>query len=544
MGLLKTKQGRLERFHIGDLSDDYAFTGGSTVSEQIDYLDGNYKVHIMQGLINRYARKITKDANSSNAGDGVWEDGTYIAALQYAPKAAIEAGLFEVVGTEYYQKIARHAGSLANNTQFVYVDGDSDKPNEEFAADMAEEREKAGFNQRLGRAEEMAVATGSAGILVQVVGSKLDYQPLPSNQIWIAFNATIIDDGEERPVNMMDINEASVVVVLVEAGNETNTYAAFFPRSDEYPQGRMVKYDAAKWYNIPMPGFDSYAVEALDNAGEIGNPLTVLQDKAGDYSIPEIPVIPWVGTLKGVGKSILPTDTALFDTCKELDMSLSRAFTSLNKSATGNLMFTSEAGSSPVWADNLGEGVNMLKPGQSAIMLNLPPAGGESLLNAVERGGAMVGDSYGVPDYLLAVGDSANVPSGAALMELNQPSAKMRRMRADANRGNMRMLFAVEKALAAIDNDDPSFAAGIEQRWIVNDMSIVKTDEQRLNEAKMAQDLRVKGQRENVRDLVHGMADATDDEVDAYIADLKMSAAQATPTLGRFTAAAGQAQRA
>ena len=541
MPFLRQKTGKLTRYHIPDLSDKVAITGTSNVSTMVDYLDGNYKQHIAAGLIRRYAHRITKNPDAVTIDNGSPDDQVYYSELQLGPKAAIEAGLFEILGTEYYQKISRHAASLSSDIEFEFVtEGGADA--DEFGTELLAARDAAGFRQRLGRCDEIAVATGSACMHVQVLGGKFVYTPVPANMVWFAYANGVVEDDEDRAVDMLNIEEASVVVVQLDSG-ENNTYVAYFPRSDMYPRGRMVKYEAKRWQDIPSPWDGRNAVEATDNAGEIANPLTVLQDDSGDYTRPEVPVIPWIGTIKGIGTSIIPVDSALYNTCVELDMSLSRAFTSLNKSATGNLIFTTEKGASPVWADNLGEGVNMLKPGQSAIMLNLPPAGGEALLTGVEKGGAMIGDSYGVPDYLLAVGDSVNVPSGAALMELNQPAAKMRRKRADINTGNMDRLFKVEVSLAAIDNEDPSFGAGIEQKWIVKDMSYVKTDEQRLNEAKLAKELKLKGQRELIRDYVEGMENASDEQIDAYIADLKLDAAPAAPALGRFSAATQAAQR-
>jgi hypothetical protein len=463
-----------------------------------------------------------------------------------APQAAIENNLFEIVGTEYYQKIVRYTGSLAQDTEYVYTtgeteDGDLDR-DEEFTGEITEARVDGGFQQKLSRLDELSVGSGSSVMMVQILGSKLDYQPIPVNQIWVAYNGSITENDVERPANSLDIEEASVVVIMLEAGDR-NKYVAFFPRSDKYPQGRQVTYFSRTWHNIPPEGEDPEATEATDNSGAIANPLTVLQDRSKDWTIPEIPVVVWTGTTKGIGTTLLPYDEALYNTCLELDLSASRSMTSLNRSATGTLIFTSEPGSSPVWSDNLGEGTTLLKPGQSATMLNLPPQGGEALMDGVERMGAMIGDAYGVPGYLLATGDSAQVPSGTALMELNQPAAKMRRKRAELNRAAMQRIFDVERGLAAIDNDDPGYAANVRQQWIVHDMAYVKTDEQRLTEAKLELELKVKGQRELVREHVDGMDNATDEQVDEYIAGLKLAAAPAPPALGRFSAAGAQAQQ-
>jgi hypothetical protein len=393
MPLLQTERGKLIRQSIPltELKDSEV-TGLPVVSEIVDYSDDNERPYILAKYAQRYCERIQK-ADSGEVGSA--ED-TYYSNPVLAAKAAVDTGKFEVVTLGTLTKIKRIVASLNRDTEYQYVD-EAGQEVEDFQQDIEQSRAQAGFLMKLGRTDELAVVSGSAGMLVQQLGSQMDYQPLQSNQIKVVHAESIMEGDSERPTNTLDIEEASLVVLQMSAASGlASNYVAYFPRSDEYPKGRMVKYTANNWYEIPIVGADG-SVDHRDAGDEIANPLTVLQDTAQDWTIPEIPVSLWQGSVNGAGSELLPTYTTLYEQDKEINLAASRQMFAGVRSATGIIVFSTELGGSPVVSDNLGEGLSMLKPGQSLNVLSVPGINQKYLMDTIKDTVAFLSESYGVP---------------------------------------------------------------------------------------------------------------------------------------------------
>jgi hypothetical protein len=365
---------------------------------------------------------------------------------------------------------------------------------------------------------------------------------MPANQIYIAHAAEIYENDVLRPADSLNLEEASVVVLMLSvASSSTYNFVAYFPRSDMYPKGRMVKYEASMWYQIPEVGNEG-ANDHMDAAEEVANPLTVLQDDAQNWTIPEIPVVLWYGSPDGAGSSLLPVSTNLYENDKELNLAECRLLTGGVKSATGIIVFSNELGGSPIMPDNLSEALVQLKPGHALNVLHVPGANVTALDGVVEKLGAYISEKYGVASYKLSVGGNTNIPSGVALVELNKPETKYRQGRADMNRAGMDKIFQIEKGLAAIDNEDPNFGAGITQTWTVNDPTFTQTEAEIQAAIKEDIALGVIDKRGAVRARVPSMENATDEEVDAYLETLLVVAPAPQAGTGRFGAAVQAAQ--
>jgi hypothetical protein len=134
--------------------------------------------------------------------------------------------------------------------------------------------------------------------------------------MWIIYNDSILQDDEERPTNKLDLEDAVCVIVQL----DKDKFAAYYGRSNVYPNGRFVTYSGDSWERVPS--HDS--VTEGDNLGDdetFANPLTEWQDKNGDYSTPEYPVFIWYGAPQSVGKNILPVSLSLYEMSKEIDLS-------------------------------------------------------------------------------------------------------------------------------------------------------------------------------------------------------------------------------
>ncbi len=511
MTFLKTTKDKLTRKHLKDISKK-AVSGGAVVSSIIDYIDGNQRTHTQDLYVKRYCRRITKakDGEGDSTGDLFYAD------PDLSRKAAVDSELVEVVVLDSMNKIVRVTASLNRDTEYKYTK-DNGEEAEEFAKDITQARQDGGYLLKLGRLDELSVATGSSAILVQVLGSKLDYQPLQSDRVYIVHNTSIMEGSLERPTNFLDIEEATVIIVdLGVVNNSESSFIAYYPRSDEYPKGRMVKYNAAKWSDIPNVGQQN-ADDTVDSKGELTNPLTALQDSAKDWAIPEIPIALWKGNVNGVGEELLPTSATLYKNDIEVNLAACRALTANIKSATGMVVVSKDVGASPVMPKGISEATTILNAGQSVNVLQVPAANSAVLMDTIEKIVAYMSEAFGVPAYKTTISSDTTVPSGVALKELNKPEERTRQARANINRQNIDRIFKIEVGLAAIDNKSPDFGKGIIQTWTVNkesfamsELDVIAVQEKELNT------LKIKDVNDIAKERIPSLANATDAELEKH----------------------------
>lgn len=530
MSLLNTEPQRKTRTLTADLNDATIITGVDIMNDAAQYLDGDTHRMLTEMMARRYCTRIVK---AESGDDEVLEDGTssvYYADPILAAEAAVRSGQFEIVDSGIFPKLVHENATLSNNTAFEFVDEDGNAV-EEFANDIAEARDAAGFRLRLSRLDELSVATGSAAMMVQVLGGVYDYQPILCTAVRVLFDKQITDGELTRPVNTLTIDDASAVIIQL----SSDTYVAHFGRSAEYPQGRMVKYQSNNWKDIPRVG-ELRAVDTLDSDGQPVNPLTRLQDVSGDYSAPEYPILMWNGTTRKIGTSLMPCDVVAFKNAMESDLATSRILTSSLKSASGMTVFSAESGASPVVPENIVEGLIALKPGQALNVISVPAINSKYAGDFIGDLNAMISESAGVPSYRLGMSKMTLIPSGVALQELDKPAQKQRQWRADLNRANIDRLFQIECCLARIENDDPFFGIGVRQKWIVRDFEYASNPVEQMTAEKLAQEIKVGGRREAARKYNVALRDASNDTVDAYLEALDIPEAPTAPSLGRFSA--------
>ena len=516
--ILKEKNNRLVRANVTDLTNN-AVKGNDIASSIVKYYRGDTQSQIAKKMATRYCSRISKA-----------EDGSvYNSDPVEAMRAAVNAGLFEIISTGIMKKIVLNVANLTSGAEFSYTD-DAGNLLDEFAADMKAAREQGNFTNVMQRLDQMSVAVGSAVLFVQVLGNKYSYQAISPDNVILLYNGIIEDSGELRAIDTTNIDEATAVIINTGPVDRVrNGYVAFFGRSDTYPRGRLVKYVASSWKDIPAVNSES-ASEHYDKSGEIGNPFTILQDDKHDYTLPEYPVAVWYGGSNDA-VSLLPVDTELYDNSLEIDLANSRILLASLKSATGMVVFSRDNGASPIIPDNLGEGVNILGAGQSLNVLSVPAVNAETAGKIVADNMAMLAEAYGLPSYKLAMSKMTQVPSGAALNELDKPAQDTRQRRAGINSASMNRIFNIEMCLARIDNDDKNIFDGISQRWTVQPLTH-ETELDRLEEAQRLKDLGITDNKELVKKVFDDID--TDEEAEKYLEDLEVVDETANPTLGRF----------
>ncbi len=468
MPFLSREPGRLVRRHMDNSQLAVSDAGvNPLVSEMIETLDGRGRPYILEKMAARYAQEIQLGTHplSGEANQ------RFSVRTNEAKRKAIQAGLLEVSSLYLYQRIVRERATLWTEGQ-IYTYGDAA---DGFADDLQEARAEAGDSLAMARVDSLSVGCGSAAVLIQVLGSRLNYQPIRRDSIWVAFAPSITDDEIERPVDTLRLDDATCVVVRLGASDDgdTSRFAAWFGRSEVYPNGRFVQYATDDWSDIPDVWSDGVLSEYwLDNEqAVVANPLTVYADDHTGGAGPEYPIVTWLCDTSGYGGSLLPVQTDLYQQSKEFDLGASRVLLSALKSARGAFVLTKETGASSIVADVLDEGVVELNHGQGLQTMGHPASNSRDALGVIMEQYALTASAYNVPAYRVAVSESLQVPSGVALEIINEPLMRDRRARIELNRKNTARKFSIERALASLENGVP-YPADIVEHWEPNELQL------------------------------------------------------------------------
>jgi len=477
MTILNKNTAALTRIYVNDLEGQYQENPNrEDASTMMDYHDGNDINHIKEKMAEMYATEITTVENDKG------ERVQHQVKTKAAQVAAIQNNLFEIVARGMIRKVPNNVAVLAENSEFEFTsNGNID---ETFTADIEESRQAGSFDLMQSRLDTISVVCGSAVELLQVNNGVFQYQPMTPDKVWVVFGDKIEVNEEQFPVDKLKIEHAQCIIIQM----DTEKFAAYFGRSDKYPNGRFVQYKAKEWSSIPS--LDADGIEDYMVGDEIYNPLTYLQDTTKDYTSPEYPIRIWQGTTSGIGKELLPVNTGLYDSCREIDLTSSRVSMAANKGARGAWFFTNEGGVSPNQPASLDEGISKLEPGQSVLVLTVPAANIEQANTVNDANTKYLADSWSIPSYLMSIDGSVQLPSGAALLKANEPLVKFIQKRKAINNSQMNRLFQIEKALASIEAGSV-IGEGIEQTWTLKPMEVLKTDTEKLTELKLKKELEI-----------------------------------------------------
>lgn len=507
MSFLVAEPGVLTRIHIKDPSDS-TDSAPLIVTEMIDALDGNQRHYIELKMAERFA--VRMEESTDDSGGTV----SKIARSIEAKKAAIEYGLLEVALSYLYDRIVREWNILSRGERFLY-----DNADDGYIEDIETARKNGSRLLNMIRVDELASATGSAAVLIQVLGSELNYQSIGRDSIWVCFAETIIEGDKERPVNPLNIEEASLVVVSLGA----HSYIAYYARSAEYPNGRQVKYTANYWYDIPDDSGEAGETDEYSDYrgpdGKVANPLTLWSNlNSGGMGIPEYPIATWLGSTKGYGLSLLPVSSSLYKQTKELDLAYSRILMSTLKSARGFFALSKTEGASNKYPETMDEGMGILENGL-ALSTHSTPGINQQIANDITASmAAHTSEAFRVPAYKLAINSSAVIPSGAALIELNKPQLELHQSRAEMNRVNVDRIFRIENGLASVENGKIQGKDVIED-WQPNHMDLQLPEKERIENAVAKQAAGIFDVNKVAEEVLPHIN--SKEEAQAYIAELE-----------------------
>jgi len=118
--------------------------------------------------------------------------------------------------------------------------------------------------------------------------------------------------------------------------------------------------------------------------------------------------------------------------------------------------------------ESIDEGMFATEAGQSVTAHSISGSNSESALAVIKSAMSDTATAFGVPAYKLGLTADSAVQSGVALAIMNAPLMADRSRRIELNRSNMARIFAIECALASMENGAP-VGKGVVETWIPNE---------------------------------------------------------------------------
>ncbi len=416
-------------------------SGSSKIAEMVQVIDGGLTPLLVNAVINRFATEIQKTTPDGVALEGIETNGFSQVSVA-SQKAAVVAGLHTIASAGTFSRVAEiRANQFSAGSVYVYPDGDT------FADDLQSARALAHHDRRMSRLDLLA-AVGSAGMLVKADSLGYTYDTFDPAKIWVVFGERLESTAGKAQVDTNNIEHASIIVLQLDGGSDTKKkYVAYFARQDDYPNGRLVEYEAEEWKSIPDPGrggSDWIATGEWTKDPKLdqsANPMTI---QGGLY---EYPIITWQLDSTADGTTLFPiTGTALYDQSFEIDIETSRIAESAGRSASGAWFGTdpNNLGFSGV----INEGMTMLQRDQTASLLSHAASNSKDALAVINSIAESTAKRFHVPGYMVSNEAAMSVTSGYMLDVLNMPLVWDREKRTEINRSSMARKFQIEKQLA------------------------------------------------------------------------------------------------
>jgi hypothetical protein len=420
-------------------------------------------------------------------------------------KEQVEAGSYETIPSGVGNKIIISLATLfTNETQsWAWVEegeGGTVAKNDEVAQVIQQHRLAGGFEVSMADADFISVAIDSAPILLSWSAGHMTYRPFSPACLYAKYHDTIFDGGEERGVDYTDIEDASVVVIKLSSNRadssedpENDQYIAFFGRSDEYPYGRQVTYNAKSWDKWPLP--NTSGTESVLPSGELYNPLSWLAATSDDYTGIEYPIAILRGGVTITSDTLTPISTSMYESILEVDLAYSRLMKDALSGARGKDLIKNELGA-PLPRSL--EGAVALQKGQSLEVTGRPAINAKFALDVINDDAVLIGSGFGVPGYML-VTDALAVPtSGIALAIRTQPLIEARSRRISLNKEQVEKVYQIERGLIEVHGDVKLPKA--KQVWNPGRMNIPESEAEKINNLSMAMDKKLKSYVRAVRD--------------------------------------------
>ncbi len=434
-------------------------TSESVVDDMLAYFQRR-KDHdqIRDAVKKRYAVGIKKTVDPKN------KNASTEAYVKEGFDIRVDSGMTEVVAVGFGAKVVAAKASMFTEPGQRYTLTHEEEKREITDAEelLQEHRDNGGHASALTQSDRRSVQVGSAGVLTGFSGGFLSYQVVSPSDVRAYYADTIEDEGEVRPTNRTDIEDASAIVIrLSNIDVLTWRYLAIFGRCEAYPKGRYCTYEATNTTTaIPEPGDQESNLVDYVIDGELANPLSYWADQHPDEIIPEYPLIIIDGCVTESG-DLMPVTTSLYEDSLGFDVNGSHLFEVSGDAARGTTVIQrdEQAAGKPLPRTLIGQIDLSIGMTVEHISHNV----GESVaaLDVHTKLSTEVAAGFQVPDYMVSSEDHAiEASSGIALEVKSRPLKKERDHKIDVNRPAIKRLFSIEKGLIGlfIGDGDPAVA--------------------------------------------------------------------------------------
>ena len=462
---------------------------------------------VEQAMIDRYAKYLVRESNSDT---GVVTTSLLSGKIQVktdsATKAAIQAGQYEFNRIEWFNSVAGATATLFSEPglRYEYDDTTAEK-------NIPEIRSDSGAHLSAQRWDTVACGVKSCALYLTVRGSQLIETEVRPTSLWIVFADMITDGDRDRSTNKQNIDEASVIVMAL-SGSEH--YAAWFGPCAEYPNGRHCTYEAKKWNDIPLPGVNKSTREYTTDGeykttgfglDQLANPLTLWSAKQGSHSLPVYPFAILYGDPQSTG--LMPTSTSLYETGLEYDLTSSMILGSAGKGARGMRVYTRGQGGSGDIPATTDEGLVVIDAPSMLVQGGWSPTHAKAAMEVLSDIARKKAEANHVPGYLTLANDSAQPPSGRAVMLLNEDRMDHRRKRIELNRHSVRRRWEIEKALINSTLGKVTIKEEATETWNPGDVEFAQDPIEKTAEW----DARIKIGEASILDVIRDMRGFTSD---------------------------------
>lgn len=437
-------------------------------------------------IVMRYGQRLRKiqDPNNPDKLEEVYEP---YEKTSFAKK--VDSGMVGAVTMGFSNKVANaHATLFTQETQKYKLTHETIEDVTEAEELLSKKRKKGKHKVAMVKADKQSIEIGSSLVFVSHKGFDLMYQRIPPSAIRAYWADTIIHEGEERAVYTDDLEDATVIVIRLGAASYTTyNYLAIFGESDEYPDGRWVRYESTP-QSTAIPPFGSeeaYDFKLPGNSKKPANPLTYMKKQYPEMGIPEYPLAVILGGVTD-DDDPCPVYTSLYEDSKEIDLAGSHLISTSQEAARGTRAIERDATAKSYPLPKTTSGTISLLPGQR--MVDVPHRGENSkhAMDVLTEMKKSTGGGYSVPDFLVVSEDHMfDASSGVALDIKSIPLKEARKFRIGEVTASVDKIFMIEKAYIAMfakpeERNAANLLLECEQTW---DPGELRLPENKLEEA-------------------------------------------------------------
>lgn len=435
-------------------------------AEIIQYFNRNNDFEILKNAL--------EEAYSVGIGSITLEGGdileTYAGGREFREK--LETGEIDALNLGWGHKVANAKATLFTEPglRFSLVsDVSEDADMTEVEAVLKRHRQNGRFISQNVSANRVAVFRGCCLMLVSYLRGNLRYQKIYPGQIRAAWGETVFEKNRRRPTDILDIEDASVVLIrLGQVGIDKYSYLGIIPSTSnkEIPDGRYVTFvDGISCREIPPPGKPGVIDYRLyGDTGPPVNPLTYFANRHPDRDLPEIPLAVLIGGTVDA-EVLCPTFDTLYRQSLIFDKKTSHILDKVEDKAVGTLALTRDVQAHSMPLPRRVTGVVALQPGQGIEDIAHDATACDIAHNIKRMDMIDAAASYAVPDFMVVSEDhTIDASSGRALDIKARPLKKDRKNLIDLNGPYVDRLFEIERStLEFMAEEDPSILTALSQ---------------------------------------------------------------------------------